>query len=539
MIKKVCSISVIFMLIVMQGDLFNERGNCQEYFQDLQDVKEEIVLLVGETKGIFVDSPKKVAISNPEIADINSVTKNEIILMGKKRGRTAFSFWDETGKSSYKIKVIPEEIGYLNEGVNKILESLGLSKVYTNPVEDEGKILLLGNVKNVEEKERMKQALGVLSAKVTDLTEIKGEGLIEIAVEILELSKDAQKELGFKTPRSLSLTESGTLPVGSSPQTYLKMLPLVRSAEYGFSLDLLEGQGKARVLSRPRIVCQSGKEAELLVGGEVPVFTTSVTDTGTKSTSVEYKEYGIKLKLTPTLIDKRMIEVILNVDISELGSIDYIGPATDQTAKAYPVLKRTISTKLHLKDGETLAVGGLIKKKSEEDLERFPWLGDIPILGAFFRHKVTKQGGGTGKREDIELFITLTPTIISSQEEPKLEEDEAAWRLKEDFLEMRKDTKIPYYLQDYVLNIQRKILANIFYPSDTIGTGWEGNVILKLSLASTGEVKSVQIVKSSGYKIFDEQALELTKALTYPPFPAHVRLEELNIEIPVVYRAKE
>ena len=503
---------------------------------------EEIVLIIGEAKSIYFKNPIRVSIANPSIVDVPTANENEIVLIGKSKGRTKLFIWDKMGRTSFRIRVIPEDNEYINQTIQKILKDTGFVSVYTKYLEAEGRILLMGKVRNVDQREKLRNLLGDLYNKVTDLVQIDEAALIEIAVEVLEMSSDAQKSLGLKMPRTLTLTE-GDPQAGVDWRHIFRIQPLTRSdstgaaSPFSWTLELLEAEGKVRILSRPRVVCQSGKEAELMVGGEVPIFTTQVASAGGQGTEVEYKEYGIKLTINPTVTEEAKVQLVLNVEISEVGDAETIGDPDAPTAKAYPITKRNVSTQLYLSDGETLAIGGLIKQKTEEDLEKFPWLADVPVLGAFFRHRTTTKGGGTGARGDTELFITLTPKVMCSDLMPT-EQERVLAKQEEDFIEMYKDIEVPTALQDYIVQVQRKILTNISYPSVLLNTGWQGNLILKLNLGQTGEVKDVQVVKSSGYKIFDDDAVKLSKMLSYPPFPPEVRLQELDIEVPIVYRGE-
>ena len=183
----------------------------------------------------------------------------------------------------------------------------------------------------------------------------------------------------------------------------------------------------------------------------------------------------------------------------------------------------------------------MIKQKTEEDLKKFPWLGDVPVLGMFFRHKETKLGGGSGKRGDTELFITLTPHIISMPEESRSENSQ-----KQNVLGSTNKETFNFYekkdvadsLKEYVRSIQRRITSNISYPSVLDQTGWEASLVLNIKLSSAGELKEAKIVKPSGYKIFDKEALSTVKKLKSPPFPPRVKLKEINIEIPITYRSE-
>ncbi|MCX5704149.1 MAG: TonB family protein, partial [Candidatus Omnitrophica bacterium] len=322
--------------------------------------------------------------------------------------------------------------------------------------------------------------------------------------------------------------------VGTKWSNLFKVLNLSRNA-FTWTLYALAQEGKARILSRPRLACQSGKEEELLVGGEKPVFTTEVASTtGTSGTDVEYKEYGIKVKIKPTITEDRRIKLALNAEISEVGTAEFIGATADRTAQAYPLTKRNVSTELYLNDGQTMAIGGLIKQKSEEDISKTPGLGDIPILGMFFRKRQTKAGGGSGERGNVELFITLTPTIV-----PK--EIPAVKAAPPEKISLPKavsgEIEAKPTLIDYAKLVQAKIFKAIYYPKPAKDAGWEGIVKMDLNISSSGQLKEVKITQSSGYKVLDDAAQEVAgKQAPYPPFPPQIDSQELWVEVPIVYK---
>ena len=511
--------------------------------------EDEVKMIIGETYTLPADIPTHVAIAEPNKVDVVSIAEKRIVLIGKGKGRTNFSYSDATGDHTIKIVVIPEDIAYVTTRIQDLLKDLNLPDIYLRPVEEQGKVMLLGSVRNTQEKERLKTGLGDLFPKTVDMLQIEEAALVEVTIEVVELDKGATKELGFTVPRSITVADAAPMASTHWAQ-FFKIGPLQRVAAGGagggsssgaslsWQLDLLADEGKAQILARPRVVCQSGKEATFMVGGEVPIFNTSISSLGGASTSVEYKSYGIKLNINPTIISDKRIQMGLKFDISELGESDTIGAAGAPTAKAYPLITRNVSTQLHLEDGETLAIGGLIKKKTAEDLTKFPWLADVPILGAFFRHKTTTSGNGAAGKADTELFITMTPKIIYTAKAEKQGDKEEKAKQKE-FIDTYSRTDIPKELQDYILGVQKKIMDNVAYPASLLGTGWQGEVVLKLIVEKAGMLKEAQILKSSGYKIFDEEALKLVQNINYPPFNFESSLEEIKIEVPINYRERK
>ncbi len=505
---------------------------------------EEVVkLFIGEPWVVPVNELVRVAVGNPAVADVGAVSKKEITIVPKSPGATTLVFWDLYGEQSFKLKVFAEDIREVKRRIDNLLAKLNLPDIYTQDEEDEGKVVLLGEVKTSQDLEKISLALGkTLEAKTLNLINVKElETAVEIDVQVLELSKDATKTLGLTNPLStgpISVTEVGTQALTGTTWGKLFNVLNVQRGAFTWTLDALIQEGKAKVLSRPRLACQSGKEAELSVGGEKPIFTTQVASAGGQGTDVEYKEYGLKLKIKPTVTSDDRIKVALNVEISEVGTAEVIGSPDSPTAKAYPLTKRTIITELYLDDGQTLAVGGLIKQKMEEDVVRTPWFSDIPVIGVLFRKKTTTIGSGTGQRGNMELFVTLTPKIvgkqdISSDEAGKEKQAKVSINLSdEDF-----GKNIPDYLKTYAGIVQRRILDKMAYPVSAKEAGFQGKVKLGLHLSYIGELMDIAIRESSGYNVLDDNAIaSARKAVPFPPFPASIDKKDIWIDIPVAYQ---
>jgi pilus assembly protein CpaC len=379
----------------------------------------EEILYKGEMKSVGVNVPKRVIIGKPDIADIYSVNTKEIVLVGKASGSTTLIWWDQGGEHMSRIKVMVEDMRDINARISNLIKELDLPSVSTEGSDSEGKVLLLGSVKTGEDMERIRTALGGLFSRTTNLIQVEEEkAIIELEVEVIEVDKGSTRDLGMDwlgSGGSVLLNEAGNVgkTLAEVPKSLMRVTDWTHDTMTA-TLNLLVSEGKARILSRPKLACQSGKEASLLIGAEQPIMTTSVTGTtGAASTSVEYKEYGIKLKMSPTLNYDGKIKLLLNVEVSDIGeTAETLGSEGSPTAKAWPFTKRTTATQLYLKNNQTLAISGLIKQKTTEDLKKFPWLGEVPVLGVFFRSKTIKKGGGSLGKTDTELVIMVTPTVV-------------------------------------------------------------------------------------------------------------------------------
>ena len=163
---------------------------------------------------------------------------------------------------------------------------------------------------------------------------------------------------------------------------------------YDATLDLLISKGKAKVLSRPNIVTMQGREAVINIGGEVPVPEVSITNT-TTTTSIKYRPAGILLQCRPFVNEEGYIDSQLNIEVS--------APSYVKEMNAYSFQKRSAQTRVRLKDGETLVIGGLISREEIKQLQKIPFLGDIPILGNLFKATSSKV-----TEEELTIFIKAT-----------------------------------------------------------------------------------------------------------------------------------
>lgn len=515
-------------------------------FASTENSGAELKLYLGEAKIIAVNNPTRIVIGNPAIMDVANVSKTEMTLNPKALGKTILMFWDNFGEQSFQVKVLSENLEDVKLRIDSILKKINFPTVYGDIQEDEGKVLLLGTVKTAQEREQISIALGTLKDKIVDLINVKEEeAVIEIDVQVLELDKDATNTLGFSWPGSLSLVERSSQALTSSGTDLggiFRISKFMRATisnstvtenPFNFILDMLVQEGKARVLSRPRLACQSGKEAEMLVGGEKPLFTTTVAaTTGAQGTQIEYKEFGIKLKIKPTVTEQEKIKLALKVEVSEVGAPETIGASTAPTAKAYPLTKRTAATELVVENGQTLSIGGLIKQKDEEDVRKVPFLGDTPILGGLFRKKTTKSGGGQGERGNTELYIALTPRIVTPHEKVSKAESEKDTPL----VSVANTVSVAGPEGDYAKIIQRRILKNLSYPDVAKQAGFQGTVKLSLHLSYTGQLLETAVKSSSGHKVLDDYAVSIAKQIaSYPPFPPSIEEKELWIDVPIVY----
>jgi len=263
--------------------------------------------------------------------------------------------------------------------------------------------------------------------KVVDLVNLGSRPTRQILVhaKIIDINRNATKSLGVQWGSLAGGTSRTGNTATLAPQPILFGQAGGQSLTpggYGFSggdalsrvfplaaqLDALIGENKARVLSEPSLMVLDGSEGSILVGGElpIPVVQSSNGSSGNSaSVSIEYKPYGVRLSVGAALVGDGMVQMTVTPEVSDLNYA-----ATVQIGgSVIPSLSvRRATSTLLMADGETLVIGGLYSNTSSRQVERIPLLSQIPVLGEFFKHTVTRK-------EEDELLILIQPEIVTPQ----------------------------------------------------------------------------------------------------------------------------
>jgi len=420
MYKKIFNRCLIFILIgglVLMPGVVPVGTVCAQVADVVDSHKEsEMIVVKNDLVTLKVYSLTRLSISNPGVADIVKADADELLVIGKQPGQTAFFLWDEYGKRTVVVRVIDEDMYFIKRRMEKLMEIAGVTNIKLDVDASEGKIIATGVVMPGE-KGAFQSIAGQFPNAVLDMVVAKPiEDLIQINVQISELSTTLQKSLGFDwtTEGNTSLTFAFPETMPSNPQNsfdrLLKIGDFNRTSAILATVDLLIAEGKARILSKPRIVVISGKSASFQVGGQIPVRATTSSSGGTSvQESIDFKDYGVMMDITPTLREGGKIELTLNVDITDID-------AANKVENDVAFTSRAAQTELLLNDGQTIVLAGLIKQTKSVSYSKVPFLGDIPLVGMLFRKKENPSAD-----TDTEVVISVTPTVLKENEEIKEE----------------------------------------------------------------------------------------------------------------------
>jgi pilus assembly protein CpaC len=214
--------------------------------------------------------------------------------------------------------------------------------------------------------------------------------MVSVSADIVEISGSHRKTIGFAWGGAYSFGEVG-IPTG-----VLEMGDFGRRTEITTNLNLLESEGKAQILSNPKIITKSGTQASFTVGGEVPVPYSNQGGVG-----AEFKKFGVILNVLPVIMDvkKKMVDVQIQLEVSNPNYSEVVVVAGTTIPS---MITRQIQTEVELKSGDTLVIGGLKKSSRDVSESRVPILGSIPLIGRLFRSTDVSE-----KQSSLYLFVTF------------------------------------------------------------------------------------------------------------------------------------
>jgi len=386
---------------------------------------DEASLIKGELITIEVHDMTRVSITDPDIADIVDANSEELLIVGKEIGQTALFIWDEEGKHTIMIYVINQGLEAIKSRIQKLFDAADIHELTLGANAQEGKVVISGEITD-RKRDLFDQIVDQFDEDTINLVvDEKIEDLIQIDMQITDLNTTLQKSLG------IDWSTGGTAGINPAYEEsvrrdksdghirdFFQIGHFHRTGQLIAQVNALIIEGKGRVLSKPKLVVISGEEASFLVGGEVPIRTTTFSDTGSSQENVEFKEFGISMTITPTIIKDR-IDIVMNLEVSELDASTASSVSEDVAFST-----RSASTHLYLDDGQTIILAGLIRNSESLSETKVPFVSNIPILGLLFRSKSNPVAD-----KDEELVIALTPHILTQRGNTRGEDSSKGNRL--------------------------------------------------------------------------------------------------------------
>ena len=376
-----------------------------------------------------VEKPvRKLSIGNPEIADILVLRANQIYVVGKSLGTTNVVLWDASNRIIATVDIeITHDLDTLKAKLHELLpnEEIGVNSA-------QGTIILSGEVSSPS---KMDAAMALATSfapededgnvkegKVVNLMHVGGIQQVLLAVKVAEINRTVMREFGIDwsafgvqsnwifgganggagpipfggpfVPEAQSITDSGF---------FTRFLS--NSFMFSATINAAKNNGLAKILAEPNLTTLSGQEATFLSGGEFPI---PVPQGGFGGTTIEFKDFGIGMGFIPVVLDADRINMKIDITVSDLArenTISVGGGIETESRFVVPALSvRRATSTVEMGDGQTIAIAGLLSEKVREDVQKFPGLGDVPVLGYLFKSQ-------RWLNEESELVIFVTPHL--------------------------------------------------------------------------------------------------------------------------------
>jgi pilus assembly protein CpaC len=374
----------------------------------------EFVVPLNKSQILRLDTPfSDLLIGNPDIIDVLTLTDQSVYVLGKALGATSLMIY---GRDKALLAVLDVVVSPDVEGLKAKLHEL----VPDEAVEVRalnGAIVLSGTVSGAG---RMAKVLAIAERfapnLVTNLMTVRGSQQVMLKVRFVEVSRTALKQLGLNfdafdgdfsfTSGDTFLANPGVLAgaggAGLLQDAFGTGLFTGNAGTVGLRIlfEALETKGMARTLAEPNLIALSGDTASFLAGGEFPieVAQSGASATGEAAITIEFKEFGISLSFTPTVLDDGLINLVVSPEVSALDFSAAVRGTPGLTT-------RRATTTVELRDGQAFAIAGLLQQDFQDAVRQVPMLGDIPVLGALFR-------SSGYQRKETELVIIVEPHLV-------------------------------------------------------------------------------------------------------------------------------
>lgn len=376
-----------------------------------------ILMSVGGTKVVNLNAKMSdVVIGDPNVVDVHVRAQNQLYLIGKAAGETTVFVTATNGKVLFSGTV---RVGNNLTSIDQMLKlAMPNADIAVNKMN--GMVLLTGTIaapEDAAEAERLTQAFVGKDVTVVSRLRTATPLQVNLQVKIAEVSRDVGHKIGMNISAlatgpgriidSIGRADRAFVTRGANSTggtTYTFNNPADGSTSLGFvanllgmdvagALDLAESSGLATALAQPNLTALSGETASFLAGGEYP-YTVS---NGTQGNSIEFKQYGVQLAFTPTVLADGRISLRVRPTVS---SLDFSVNTT------VPALKsRTAETTVELGSGQAFMIAGLLNNDTANSISKTPWLGELPILGSLFKSR-------RFQRNETELVIVVTPYLV-------------------------------------------------------------------------------------------------------------------------------
>jgi pilus assembly protein CpaC len=375
----------------------------------------EVTVAAGKSQVVeFGDNYTDIMVADPKIADVLPLNSRSIYIVGKAAGSTALSVYGPKKQLMAAVTVtVSADLEGFKARLHDILPREG--DVSVRPANQS--IILSGTVSSPDALHQILTLADTYApGKVVNMLSVEGVQQVMLSVRFVEMSRSTAKDLHLNLA-SPNLPQKGSGfqittgdDIANGPSTATSFGTLLShiatsSGDLTLLFNALETKGLVKTLAEPNLVTMSGDTANFLAGGEFPIPIASTPSTGTggiPTVTVQFKQFGVSLAFTPTILRDGLINLVVNPEVS---SIDPSASVSSGLINIPGLKVRRAHTTVELRDGESFTIAGLLKDDYQNDIRQFPWLGEVPVLGTLFRST-------DFQRDETELVIVVTPHLV-------------------------------------------------------------------------------------------------------------------------------
>jgi pilus assembly protein CpaC len=359
----------------------------------------------------------RITVGDPNVADALVVSPTEAVINGKALGSTTLLVWDnQTQPRIYSIEVTADAPA-LQRYIKALLPDENIT------VSSSGNtVTLSGTVKDPFTAERAVELAKTSGATVIDNLYTPPAQQVMLKVRFAEIARSVTKDwsAAFSTLNPHKLSDKGDWSGTTNSDGQITFLLDNGTSNLAALITAAKSKGDFRSLAEPNLMTLPGQEAYFLAGGEFP-FPMLQSATGGNAVTVQFRDFGIKLRFTPTIQRNGAIRLKLAPEVS---SLDFANALVISGFEIPSILTRRAETNVELREGQWLAIAGLMDNNMTNNVTKIPILGDLPILGELFKSRGIRQ-----KRT--ELLVLVSPVLVTASDSapPVPTAEPSAWGL--------------------------------------------------------------------------------------------------------------
>ncbi|HZQ96483.1 MAG TPA: type II and III secretion system protein family protein [Candidatus Sulfotelmatobacter sp.] len=377
-------------------------------------------LLINTTERL-----KRISVTDPAIAFAQVITPTQILVHGKTPGEVSLLIWDELERSrSFDLRV-DVDVSACAEEERRVFPDERISVTPSRAA-----IVLSGHVSTEDVSKRAGELASAYSPKVVNVLTFGPVGAQEVLLQVkfAEVDRSALTQLGVNFisngasntlgtittgqfggfgPQTVTQSSSGTTSGSQSISNVLNLFVFRPDINFGAVIEALQTRNLLQILAEPNLIAVNGKEASFLAGGQFP-FPIVQPGAGFTAVTISFKEFGVRLQFTPLITPNGNIHLKVAPEVSTL---DFANALTISGFTVPALSTRRAETEFEVQDGQSFVIAGLMDNRVTDIYNKIPGLGDIPILGNFFRSKSLQKSNS-------ELMVLCTVRRVSPNSEP-------------------------------------------------------------------------------------------------------------------------